>query len=255
MTVLRRFARRVPFVRPLYQGLLTARAAGPDPFAMKLFLTVRPYTMVTEDRIRNIYDLASDLEKRGVRGAFVECGVWRGGCAAVMAAVAKRARSGRLLWLFDSFEGLPEPTEKDGQMAAEYSGTTRGELRPIERLVAPLDDVRTIMGRLGIDPATVVVRKGWFQDTLPAARSEIGPIALLRLDGDWYESTKVCLQNLYDEVVPGGHVVFDDYDYWEGCRRAVDEFLAERGIQTALQPVHRGGFADGRYLTKTEGTK
>lgn len=251
MTIVRRILRRVPYAGALYQVLRTARSAGADAFAIRLFLIVRPFTMVTDARIRNIYDLATDVERRRVQGAFVECGVWRGGCAAVMAAVAKRARSGRKLWVFDSFEGLPEPTEKDGQKAAEYSGTgAGGVLQPIGRVVATLDEVRRVMTKLAIDPAAVVVRRGWFQDTLPAARSEIGPIALLRLDADWYESTRVCLENLYDLVVPGGHVVIDDYDYWEGCRRAVDEFLAKRGLRAVLRPIHSGGFSDGRYLTK-----
>ncbi|HUP59862.1 MAG TPA: TylF/MycF/NovP-related O-methyltransferase [Thermoanaerobaculia bacterium] len=83
----------------------------------------------------------------------------------------------------------------------------------------------------------VEIRKGWFQDTLPSAKHEIGSIAVLRLDGDWYESTRVCLDNLYDLVAPGGYVIIDDYNYWEGCKRAVDEFLAARGLGVALVAV------------------
>lgn len=250
--LLRRIIRRIPFARGLVECLRVLRAAGPDLVAARLFLAVRPYTMVTEARLRNIYDVARAIEARRVAGAFVECGVWRGGSAAVMAAVAARARSGRKVWLFDSFEGLPEPTALDGSAAATYAGMrSGGKLRSIEQLVAPLDDVREVMRRVGVDERALAIRKGWFQDTLPLARGEIGPIALLRLDGDWYESTRVCLEQLYDQVAAGGAVVIDDYDYWEGCRRAVDEFLARQPSAIRLLPVREGGiFADGRYFFK-----
>lgn len=208
--------------------------------------------MVSNARLRNVYDVARLLEDRRVLGAFVECGVWRGGSAAVMAAVTAKAGSGRSVWLLDSFEGLPEPTELDGGEATAYAGQRNsGKLQPIEQLVAPIDDVREVMRKVGIDERALVFRKGWFQDTLPQARGEIGPIALLRLDGDWYESTKVCLEQLYDLVAPGGAVVIDDYDYWEGCRRAVDEFLARQPSPVHLLPVRKHGlFADGRYFFK-----
>jgi hypothetical protein len=85
------------------------------------------------------------------------------------------------------------------------------------------------------------IRQGWFQETLPVAKHEIGPIAVLRLDGDWYDSTKVCLENLYDLVTVGGFVLIDDYGYWEGCRRAVDEFLASRKLEVALNAVDDSG--------------
>jgi len=233
--------------------LLALRAAGADLFALLLFFVARPYSMVTADRLRNVYDVARDVERRRVPGAFVECGVWRGGCAAIMAAVAQRAGSGRRIWLFDSFEGLPAPTAPDGTKAAEWAGAPgAAELGRADRLVASEQDVRDVLARAGVDRGPIEIRTGWFQSTLPAARAEIGPIALLRLDGDWYESTMTCLENLYDQVAPGGTVIVDDYDYWEGARRAVDEFLARRGERVTLRPVRKGAFADGRYFTKTE---
>ena len=90
----------------------------------------------------------------------------------------------------------------------------------------------------------IVIKKGWFQDTLPRAKSEIGKVAILRLDGDWYESTKCCLDNLYENVSPGGYVIIDDYGYWEGCRQALDEFLHARKIGIELREIDH----DGRYF-------
>lgn len=183
----------------------------------------------------NAYDLVVAAARRGLPGVLVECGVYKGGSAAMMAMAAPN----KAIWLFDSFEGLPEPGLEDGIAAKTYAGNRgTGALEPIDRCVGPLDEVQHLFfERLGIEPMRVQIRKGWFQDTLPAARHEVGPVCVLRLDGDWYQSTKVCLESLYDLVVPGGFVIIDDYGYWEGCRRAVDEFLASRALDVTLVPV------------------
>jgi hypothetical protein len=143
---------------------------------------------------------------------------------------------------------VPEPTEKDGTEAKTLADEkASGSLKPIGHFVGPMESVREVLfGKVGIDEQQVRLRKGWFQKTLPLAKSEVGAIALLRLDGDWYESTMVCLENLYDNVVPGGYVVIDDYGRWEGCRKAVDEFLAKRGLSVKLVPVND----DIRYFVK-----
>lgn len=203
-----------------------------DPERRTLFRTVRPFTMAGYRRLAHVYDLCARAAARGLPGAFVECGAWKGGTAAVMAAVARQEGRGRKTWLFDSFKGLPEPGEIDGPRARRWAG----------RCTAPLEEVRRLLFEtLRLDPREVLLRPGWFRDTLPAARDEIGPIAVLRLDADWYESTRLCLEYLYDGVVPGGSVILDDYGYWEGFRRAVDEFLAGRGLQVNILPVDRCG--------------
>lgn len=196
---------------------------------MRLFRAVRPHTMVSYRRLANAWELCRRAEEEGRAGAFVECGVWRGGTAAVMASAA---RGERKTWLFDSFEGLPAPTAADGPDAVRWAG----------KCVAPVEEVeRLLFTTLGLDRSRVIVRKGWFHETLPAARPEIGPIAVLRLDGDWYESTKACLEALYGSVVPGGWVILDDYGTWEGCRRAADGFLAARGEAPELRWIDASG--------------
>lgn len=208
-----------------------------------LFYKVYPYTMVSAKRLSNIYRLAESAEKQKIPGAFAECGVWKGGCSAVMAFIAKKYLSGRKLWLFDSFEGLPEPTEEDGQAAKGYArGRAEGKLSAINECVGPLEDVKKIFFELlDINPAEVIISKGWFQNTLPVEKHRIGKIAILRLDGDWYASTKTCLENLYDNVVPGGYVVIDDYVHWAGCKKAVDEFLAKKNITAKLITIDETG--------------
>ena len=186
----------------------------------------------------NVQRLARILNEGGIQGAFVECGVWRGGCAAVMGVLAQAA--GRRLWLFDSFEGMPEASARDvGEEAERLSlGRTGGALLPVGSNVASIEGVKDFLHRkMGIAEDTVAIRKGWFQHTIDEARSEIGPIALLRIDADWYESTRVCLEGLYENVVEGGFIIIDDYGWFPGCRAAVDEFLASRGLRLALVRV------------------
>ena len=96
----------------------------------------------------------------------------------------------------------------------------------------------------------VIIVKGWFQDTLILNQIRIGPIALLRIDGDWYESTKVCLECLFDNVANGGYVIIDDYGFFPGCRKAVDEFLASRGLKVQFIPVDYSRV----YFKKVTGT-
>jgi O-methyltransferase len=237
---LKQAAKKIPFVKNAFlRGHMlwqTAAATGLRPGLTSLILRVRPNTMVPAESLRDVYEICEDVERRQLPGAFVECGVWKGGCSAVMAYAAQKNGSRRVSWLFDSFKGLPEPGEKDGGLAHEYSDNrSGGRMDPVGKLVASEKDVADVFARLGIDPALMRVRKGWFQDTLPAAKKEIGPIAVLRMDGDWYESTIVCFENLYDLVAPGGYVIVDDYGYWEGCKTACDEFFAKRGIQVKME--------------------
>lgn len=186
---------------------------------------VMSHTVVPYERLSSLDDLCRTVE---VPGAFVECGVFRGGCAAIMAYWG--ARRGRQTHFFDSFEGLPEPQAIDGARAARAAGgRTGGQMKPIGRVAAPVDDLQHLLfERFRLPRDNTTLHPGWFQDTLPALKTAFMPIAVLRLDADWYESTKLCLDNLYDHVMPGGVVIVDDYGHFEGCKKAVDEFLAAR---------------------------
>jgi predicted O-methyltransferase YrrM len=174
---------------------------------------------------------------QGIPGSFVECGVWKGGSSAIMALAIKDAGQQRHLHLFDSFEGLPEPGENDGAEAAAYSGgRNQGKLATIDECCAELNEVRKlILEKINLPEALAHFYVGWFQDTVPAASTHLGPIALLRLDGDWYDSTKICLDHLYPLLSPGGIIILDDYFAWEGCRKATDEYRALHKINCPIQ--------------------
>lgn len=226
--------------RAVWMSLNSERSAVALREKIRLLEAASPYTMVGAMGLTRLWDFCRDADREGVEGAFVECGVWKGGCGAVMAYLAERSRPPRRVWLFDSFQGLPEPTGYDGGELEKFAPNApkTGGLRPIGTFVASIEQVRrALFGDLGLDPSCVSIEAGWFQQTLPRVRGSLGPIAVLRLDADLYASTKCCLENLYDNVVVGGYVIVDDYYGWPGCRRAVDEFLAGRGIEVEFRQV------------------
>jgi hypothetical protein len=206
--------------------------------ARALYLA-RDSTMTSFSRCFDLWKVSRSILNNNIPGAFVECGVWRGGSAGIMGVAMQTYGSQRPLHLFDSFEGLPEPDRQDGSYAVEYSaGRADGRLAAIKKCDATLD---TVLGhlfeRLHLDPKNVHFHVGWFQDTVPADAKQVGPIAVLRLDGDWYASTQVCLDHLYPLVSPGGVVILDDYYYWEGCRKATDEYRQAHGISAPMVRV------------------
>ena len=202
-----------------------------------LYEQVRPYTMVSPARLFSLFSLAREVCTEDLPGNFVECGVAAGGSSALLGAViAKYTKRSRSLFACDTFEGMPATSDVDthcGQQA-DLTGWGSGTC------AAPVESLREVCAKLGVDQIVRPV-KGLFADTLPALRAEIGPIALLHMDGDWYSSTRDILQNLFDNVVSGGRIQIDDYGYWEGCARAVKEFERERGIEFHLKGIDGTG--------------
>lgn len=140
--------------------------------------------------------------------------------------------------MFDTFEGIPAPTndDPDFETAKLYTGSFRGSF----------DQVNKLFESHGISGQCKLI-KGRFQDTLPEC--DVQKVALLHIDGDWYESVKTCLDHLYDRVSPGGIIQIDDYGHWEGARKAVDEFVNKRAISTHLRWLDY----TGRQLIKPDG--
>jgi O-methyltransferase len=166
--------------------------------------------------------------ENGVPGDLVEAGVWRGGASILMRAVLKAyGDRGRRVWLADSFCGLPEP---DPILYPKDAGDTHHEFASY--LAVPLEQVKANFARYGLLDEHVCFLPGWFKDTLPSA--PIGQIAVLRLDGDMYESTLQGLQCLYSKVAGGGFVFVDDYGALPNCRTAVEDFRREHGIAETM---------------------
>jgi O-methyltransferase len=208
-----------------------------------LLAKIHPYTFCSYKRLKNIWMLAEMIEKNKTKGAFVECGVWKGGCAAIMVYIAQKYNSKRKIYLFDSFEGLPEPTQKDGKRAIFYSnGKSQGKLKSIKKAIGKLAEVQHILfSTLKLKRKYVYFYKGWFQFTIPKYKNKVRQIAILRLDADWYESTKTCLNEFYNQVIPGGFVILDDYENWPGSKRALDEFFKKRKISPKVIKIDSAG--------------
>jgi hypothetical protein len=216
--------------------------------AREAIALVESHTMLSYQRLVTLWQHVRYLDRAGVEGCLVECGTWKGGAAALMALAHRQSgQPHRDLHLFDSFEGLPEPDRAhDGDMAVQYAGArASGTLRSIGKCVGTLDDNRQAVNVIAQYPsARTHFHVGWFQDTLYTLPASFRAIALLRIDGDWYESTKICLDILFPKVVSGGIVVIDDYGKWSGCRKAVDEFMATLHRPLLLNHID----AAGRYL-------
>jgi O-methyltransferase len=190
-------------------------------------------TMVPPHVFSDNLDLVRSF--RDVPGDIVECGCWRGGMSGAMAVVAP----GRQSVLFDSFEGLPDPGDDDGEEAQRWSR----DVRHWDNCTADEAAAHEAMVRAGSTGNRVI--RGWFDDTVPAWAQEQRSIAVLRLDGDWYDSTMVCLQNLFPLVVPGGVVIIDDYFVWEGCARAVHDYLSTtKAPERIMSTTHRVAYLE-----------
>ena len=225
---------------PAGSRIMIASGLIPENLALRWLikgLKAERRTMVNRRRLESLYAVCSHPSLPD--GSFVECGVARGGCMAVMAFVSRRQRR---VWGFDSFEGMPAQTEEDEDQGKKAVGV-------IAAGPDGLCEAQQTLHRFRLAHESVKLVKGWFEDTLPVYAPQLEPIAVLRLDSDWYKSTRYCLETLYDLVVPGGVVIVDDYHAFIGCRKAVDEFRMQRGIQSPL--ITTDAHSEARWL-KTE---
>jgi len=171
--------------------------------------------------LRNLHTQARKVAVEGILGDIVECGVCNGGSAASIALGFGDQR--RLLWLYDSFEGLPEPKEVDGSEAVQWSG----------KCVGSVEKVYDALAIARVDPDRIRLQKGWFEETFRGPLPE--HIAFLHIDADWYDSVLLSLETFYDRVAEGGVIVLDDFGYWRGCREAFRDFFAKRTVVPVLE--------------------
>jgi O-methyltransferase len=187
-------------------------------------------TMVGLKRMRNIRDCVHAIVTDDVPGDLIETGVWRGGAAILMrGSLEAYGDEQRDVWLADSFQGLPEPDVERYPADGDQAFAQR-----LDVLAVSLDEVRDNFRRYDLLDDRVHFVEGWFRDTLPGLRDRTW--ALIRLDGDMYESTMNALVNLYDGLSPGGFLLVDDYAL-PSCRDAVEDFRRERGIDDPIERI------------------
>lgn len=219
---------------------------------LSIYREVKPYTMVGIERSYCLFQSVRYVLQHGIQGAFVECGVWRGGSVTLMLRTLQLfGASDRDVYLYDTFEGMPPPSEID---VKERVKKPASQLMASEERVAgvsniwcyaPLDDVRNHVRSTGYPLERVHFLKGRVEDTIPGVVPE--RIAILRLDTDWYSSTFHELSHLYPRLVEGGVVIIDDYGHWRGARAATDEYFSQF---TAPPFLHRLD-STGRVAIKT----
>jgi O-methyltransferase len=243
-----RGGRRTTNGKPREQPSSRARKADPaehfDAAARAVIERVRPWTMTQPEKLFGLILATRYVVEHGIPGDIVECGVWRGGSMQAAAlTLLERGDSSRDLHLYDTYEGMPPPQDvdrrRDGKSAAELLASSSHDSNLWA--VATLEDVQAGMAAVGYPSERVHFHPGRVEDTIPAEAPD--SVAILRLDTDWYASTRHELEHLYHRLSPGGVLILDDYGYWEGARRATEEFLGESGAPLLLVPLHDGRIA------------
>lgn len=203
----------------------------------RLMNQCRPYTMTSLQRLYALNQAVNYISKNNINGDFVECGVWRGGSSMMSAlTLLENKDTSRNLYLYDTFEGMSEPTEKDVSMVGDLAEHTWQDRDKCE---ADLNDVQTNMKKTNYPFSKISFVEGKVEETIP--KTLPSSIALLRLDTDWYESTYHELVHLFPKLISGGVLIIDDYGHWQGARKAVDQYFAEQKIPILLNRIDYTG--------------
>jgi O-methyltransferase len=211
---------------------------------VEIIQLVRPYTMTSVERIAALIQAVKYVGKARIPGSVVECGVWRGGSMMAVAHTLKRSGQGdRDLYLFDTFEGMTEPTDHDvsfkGQSASTHFENARTSKGASEWCRASIEDVRSNLLGTEYEPARLKFIKGKVEETIPGEAP--AEISILRLDTDWYESTRHELIHLFPRLSVGGVLIIDDYGHWQGARKAVDEYFEPTSTPMLIQRIDYSG--------------
>ncbi|MDB2685719.1 TylF/MycF family methyltransferase [Mariniblastus sp.] len=250
-TLLRRLRGKQKSVPPVdinsyQQQLSSLRQQLPDASDQEreLIASVQHLTMTSPERILALVKAVEYLSVSQIEGDVVECGVWKGGSMVATAnTLIARDDAQRRLWLYDTFEGMSDPTEEDVDFMGQTADRLLGEQDRLQSdsiwCFSPLEQVKSAMQATGYPDDLVNFVSGKVEDTLPLTKPK--KIALLRLDTDWYESTRCELEHLFPLMVDGAVLIVDDYGHWEGCRRAVDEYFQKHGVRILLNRIDYTG--------------
>jgi glycosyltransferase involved in cell wall biosynthesis len=232
-----------PLLRRHGYDIVQYRGDFPVDFSndeVRLIRSVQPYTMTSPERIYALIRAVAYLVNRNIPGSIVECGVWKGGSVMAVAKTLLQLNTlDRDLYLFDTFEGMPEPSNVDvswyGGRASKKFNITKTSDESSNWCYAPLDEVRSLVYGTGYDKEKIHFIKGKVEDTIPENAPAV--ISLLRLDTDWYESTRHELVHLFPRLSRGGVIIIDDYGHWKGVRKAVDEYFSQNNISLLLNRI------------------
>jgi hypothetical protein len=210
----------------------------------EIFQAVRPLTMTSPERVYVLIQAVRYLTRAAIPGAIVECGVWKGGSMAAAARTLLQMKDvSRDLYLFDTFRGMTAPTNEDvdysGKHASAVCADWVGGNGNGAWCEAPLERVKDVLYATGYPREKIHFIEGRVEDTIPVSAPQ--SIALLRLDTDWYESTRHELVHLFPRLVRAGVLIVDDYGHWQGSRKACDEYFEQNGVPILLNRIDAGG--------------
>ena len=245
-TISKKLIRRLGFDLVRYSGK-QPKESFPRDFdeeAAEIIRTVEPYTMTSVERLFSLIQAVRYVVRADIPGSIVECGVWRGGSMMAIAHALKRlAKDDRDLYLFDTYEGMTSPTDFDispsGEPALVKFHRTKRTNDTSEWCYVPIEQVQRNLVNTGYSTDRMNFIKGKVEDTIPC--SAPNQISLLRLDTDWYESTRHEFIHLFPRLSVGGVLIIDDYGHWQGSRKATDEYLAQNNISILLNRIDSPG--------------
>jgi hypothetical protein len=211
----------------------------------RIFHAVKEFTMTSPERINALIEAVQYVHKNRIEGAFVECGVWRGGSVMAMALTLRElSTKNRKIYLYDTFAGMSRPSGDDISLHGDHAHRTFTQRKTAEDAsdwcYAPLDEVKkNIISNTTYPKENLHFIKGKVEHTIPDQIPK--KIALLRLDTDWYESTRHELIHLFPRLTPGGVLIIDDYGHWQGARKAIDEYIIENNLCILLNRIDYTG--------------
>lgn len=248
--ILRKIAKKLGFNTIPYRAE-EIYSADVSASLIETYKKVKPYTMTSPERVFALCEAVKYIHEKNIEGGIVECGVWKGGSMmAVAETLISSGDSSRNLYLFDTFEGMAPPTDKDVDIAGV---TAESLLKQSDKTKddsvwcrATLEMVKSAVNSVGYPSEKIHFVKGMVEQTIPLNAPD--KIALLRLDTDWYESTKHEMEHLFPRLVKGGVLIIDDYGHWKGARKAVDEYLEKNKVKILLNRIDY----TGRIAVKVE---
>lgn len=195
-----------------------------------------PYTMTSPARMKRLYEAVVEINKKQLEGSFVECGVFKGGSVMNMALTQLNFNKLVHIYLYDTFEGMTP----QGQYDINHKGVSADRIlkNPSKMCICSLEQVKNNLKLTGYPAEFLHFRKGDVAHTLQ--EDPPNKISLLRLDTDWYESTKIELEILYPKLVKGGILILDDYGYWKGAKKAADDYFHSIGVDPKFEPIESG---------------
>jgi len=234
----------IPLIRKCGYDLVEYLPTNYDELTFKIFDSIKDYTMTGIERINAVIEAVKYVEKNKISGVMVECGVWKGGSTMAMALTLKMLNSEtRDIYLYDTFSGMNAPTDDDiqydGALAKKKFSETKLSESTSTWCTWSLDKVRENVFSTGYPKDKFHFIKGTVENTIPDNLPK--EIALLRLDTDWYESTKHELTYLFPLLSPNGVIIIDDYGHWEGAKKAVDEYISENNLVLLLNRIDYTG--------------